>query len=155
MTAQELEWLYEQASQSQTVAEIGSYQGRSAHALLSAGPQVTAVDHFRGSPEHGLGRLDDPLYRAFHGNVGHFPNLNVMRMESLTAAAMFADAAFDMVFIDADHSYEQVRADILAWRGKARRLLCGHDYHPTWPGVMRAVEEMGAFHTVNTIWFRL
>jgi hypothetical protein len=49
--------------------------------------------------------------------------------DSVAAAAMIADTTFDLVFIDADHSYASVTADIAAWRSKVRRagILCGHD----------------------------
>jgi hypothetical protein len=60
-----------------------------------------------------------------------------------------------MIFIDADHSYESVLADILAWRPKARKLICGHDYKKTWPGVQRAVQEVFGkdFGVFKGIWF--
>jgi len=45
------------------------------------------------------------------------------------------------VFIDGNHSYGHVRADIAAWRPKLKPggLLCGHDFHME--GVRRAVTE--------------
>ena len=59
------------------------------------------------------------------------------------AAAALVPGPVDMVFIDGDHSYEAVRADIAAWRPLARRMLCGHDLHASGakPGVRQAVEE--------------
>lgn len=156
-SGEELDWLYQRARGMRTVAEIGCYKGRSTHALLSAGAHVIAVDHFRGSkdePEHAIAAENDGIYRDFERNVGHFPNLSIMRMASLEAAAMFGDGVFDMVFIDASHKYEDVKADILAWGPKARRLLCGHDYCASWPGVMQAVREtVGPFQACGTIWF--
>ena len=52
--------------------------------------------------------------------------------------------ALDVVYIDASHEYEDVRADIAAWWPlvKPGGLLCGDDYDPvTDPGVVRAVDE--------------
>lgn len=49
-------------------------------------------------------------------------------------------AVVDMVYIDAGHTYEEVKADIEAWRPKARKLICGHDYN--YPDVARAVREL-------------
>lgn len=51
---------------------------------------------------------------------------------------------FDFVFIDADHSYEGVTADLAAWWPliKTGGIFCGHDYgSDKYPGVKRAVDE--------------
>lgn len=156
MRSDELEWLYERSREMETVAEIGCFKGRSTHALLSGRSYVTAVDHFLGSAgeiAHAVAAKDDGIYRIFCANVGHFWNLSVVRRSSIDAAAMFADGAFDMVFLDAGHSYEEVKADILAWRPKARRLLCGHDFCASWPEVMQAVTDtLGPVDVHGTIW---
>jgi hypothetical protein len=68
----------------------------------------------------------------------------VLRKRSVDAAREVADGSLDFVFIDGDHSYEGVRADIAAWRGKVKPggLLGGHDYaSPKFPGVADAVDE--------------
>jgi SAM-dependent methyltransferase len=64
-------------------------------------------------------------------------------MPSTDAAALVADGWADFVFIDAGHSYEAVKADIAAWEPKVRPggWLGGHDHHPRFPGVIRAVGE--------------
>ena len=48
---------------------------------------------------------------------------------------------FDIVWIDADHSYESVARDIDLYRNKVKPggIICGHDYD--WPEVHRAVHE--------------
>jgi len=69
--------------------------------------------------------------------------------DSVGAAKAIKDGELDFAFIDADHSYEGVSADIAAWWPKVRSggVFCGHDYeHPAgekW-GVKRAVEEFAA-----------
>lgn len=49
---------------------------------------------------------------------------------STTAARHVPDGALDFVFVDAEHTYDSVRADLKAWAPKVRKggLLCGHDY---------------------------
>lgn len=142
MSSQELAFLYGAAAGMESVIEVGSWKGRSTFALLSGckGP-VWAVDHWRGTegePAHAEANTRD-VFEVFMDNVGRFPNLRVRQMESLEAATLGLKA--DMVFIDAAHDYESVRADIEAWRPAAGRLLCGHDFTDTWPEVMRAVRD--------------
>jgi hypothetical protein len=49
----------------------------------------------------------------------------------------------DFVFLDAAHDYDNVKADITAWRSKVKSggYLGGHDYQLIFPGVMKAVQE--------------
>ena len=82
----------------------------------------------------------------------------VLRDTSLFAASTFPDRTADLVFIDADHSYQGVREDVTAWLPKVRPggWIGGHDYQsPRFPGVARAVHER--FHRVehgaNSTWF--
>lgn len=156
MTEEELRWLAKVAGEADSFVEIGCWKGRSTYAVAaSCKGTVTAVDHWLGGkdePEHirQIARSRD-LHAEFLGNVGHFPNLKVI-WEPSTEAAPFVEAA-DVIFIDAGHAEDDVRADIRAWRGKARKLLCGHDYD--WETVQRAVHaELGPVEKgPGSIWF--
>jgi predicted O-methyltransferase YrrM len=50
--------------------------------------------------------------------------------DSKTIAPLFADGTVDMVFIDGDHRYEGVKADILGWMPKLKKdgVMSGHDF---------------------------
>lgn len=67
--------------------------------------------------------------------------MQVLRLPSVQAARLFDPATIDFVFIDGSHRYEDVRADIAAWRPlvKPGGVLAGHDYQH--PGVQPAVHE--------------
>lgn len=147
MTPAELQFLYENAQKMESILEIGSWKGRSTHALLSGCKgKVTAVDHFKGSEgeaeahREALGD-DSPVYKEFMRNVGSFSNLEVLKMSSEEAKKVLGDKKFDMIFIDAEHTYEGVRKDIVLWKDNAKVLLCGHDYCLPWPSVMQAVDS--------------
>jgi len=67
-----------------------------------------------------------------------------VRDVSVSAARRFEDASLDFVFIDGDHAYDAVAADIQAWLPKLKigGVLAGHDYgHSSWPGVGMAVND--------------
>lgn len=142
--------------------EIGSYLGRSTAYVAErikwrlAPIEFHVVDTWRGSANEPamretLARFNDDLYDQWQQNMsraGVLPYVIPHRMTSLEAAATFHDGSVDWVYIDGDHSYESVKADILAWRPKVRRAskahhggtLSGHDIDR--PDVRRAVEEV-------------
>lgn len=136
MSPAELEWLGAQAATMDSVAEIGVLHGRSAFALLTSCPgPVYCVD-----PWDDAGGKCLP---GFKRSCRHFENLRIVQGYSPAAAVEVPDV--DMVFIDGDHEYESVVADIEAWLPKTRKLICGHDYQPdggAFPGVARAVHEL-------------
>lgn len=160
MSVEELCWLYETAQKMTSIVELGSWQGRSTHALLSGCKgTVYAVDHW--DPKYiGIPGLSESIiannWKAFCANVKDFENLQIMKMPSVEAAESFPDASVDMVFIDADHAYGSVMADIKAWLAKTVKMIAGHDYEiKQHPGVVQAVDEMfgGAHELLDTIWF--
>ena len=72
-----------------------------------------------------------------------FPQLKVVKMTSEYASTIFPDGYFDMVFIDANHFYKYVHADIGFWMPKVRKggIISGHDYGGRHKGVKEAVDE--------------
>ncbi len=160
MSFKEQSFLFEQARKMESVIELGSWKGKSTHALCSSGcPKVVAVDTWKGSqfePEAHAEAATGSVFEEFKNNVGHFPNLTIVQKDINDAVNEIPDKSFDMVFIDAGHTYEEVRNDIRKWKGKARILLCGHDYVSGWPGVIQAVnEELGGPDGVaDTIWYK-
>ena len=56
--------------------------------------------------------------------------LEIIRDYSLEASKRFMDKSLDMVYIDADHSYEMCLLDCELWYEKLRvgGILCGHDF---------------------------
>ncbi len=157
MSDAELTFLEGAARHVNSIAEIGSWKGRSTFALLANCPGVVyAVDHWLGSEGERGGphseAVTGDVFSQFLRNVGQFPGLKVVKKPSPEAAEDVPPV--EMVFIDGGHRYEDVVADIRAWRPKATKLLCGHDYN--WPGVERAVnEELGGVRRgPGSIWLK-
>lgn len=128
-----LTWLFDKASKAESVLEVGSWKGKSAHALLSGCKgSVICVDHFKGSLDEltttHKEATEHDIYEDFLKNVGAFPNLIVLKKSSLEAVKEIADNSIDMIFIDGGHTYEEAKADIVAWLPKCKGLFCGHDY---------------------------
>ncbi len=123
------------------MAEIGSWLGNGSTQVFletlrtAANSSLTCVDTWQGSlnvqKHQDIVRDYDALgtFRAAVAATNSLLTVMPFVATSEQAAAMMAPGAFDLVFIDADHSYQAVRDDIAAWRSKVRPggILCGHD----------------------------
>jgi len=76
--------------------------------------------------------------------------------DSALASNEFPDAYFDFVFIDANHTYESVLADIQGWKPKVKPggWLAGHDHTTSFPGVEKACKEVfgDKYKVVRSSW---
>jgi predicted O-methyltransferase YrrM len=112
------------------VAEIGSFTGRGSTRVFAAavrprGGSVVCVDRFA---DDGVADLRD-LFEQSTTALGFRNLLKVIEGNSREIAAWFPDGYFDLIYIDAGHSYDDANSDIRAWRSKVRPggILCGHD----------------------------
>jgi cephalosporin hydroxylase len=64
-------------------------------------------------------------------------------LSTIVARSQFSDQSQDFIFIDAEHTHEQVRNDMHAWWPKVKKggVLAGHDWGREYPGVEKAVVE--------------
>lgn len=128
-----------------TVCEVGCFEGETtagyAPTVAAVGGRITVVDWFCGAgadtpdvPEWCLHayRPDaaDSVEAQFICNLrDHLDIVNVLRGKSADMAAWIPLASLDICFLDADHRYAGVLADIKAYLPKVKPggLLCGHD----------------------------
>jgi Methyltransferase domain len=147
-----------------SIVEVGAWKGRSSAFLVveaknkSKDLQVHIIDTWLGSQEHTQ-EMKIGLYEKFVSNMAPLGGLySAHRMTSLEGSGLFKDGSLDGVFLDADHTYEAVKADILAWLPKLRSggILAGHDYISTFPGVIRAVNEIiPTISTYGQCWLKV
>lgn len=141
-------------------AEIGVFRGGMSRRLLGREDlTLYMVDSWEGKGKSYEGdsgdyhaelsqEEQDECYRSALAQAAHVGSrAKVIRKRSIEAARDISGSSLDFVFIDADHSYEGCRADILAWwsRVKVGGIVAGHDYENTkFPkfGVKRAVDEI-------------
>jgi hypothetical protein len=139
-------------------AEIGVYKGEFSIFVASKVNMrhLYLIDRWRHDDNYVdmLNLPDEKQEANFQGVVklfSAFPNVSIIRDESLEAAKKFKDGGLDWVHIDADHSYEACKADIEAWAQKVRvgGIVAGHDYLDSSTvhfGVKSAVDEYVAYH---------
>lgn len=94
----------------------------------------------------------DDMYSSLRNKYLNDSRVKIIKHDSSTLSKEYDDGYFDLVFIDADHSYEGVKKDINAWYNKVRDggIVSGHDYEQSGVtvdgnyyefGVMKAVDE--------------
>lgn len=118
--------------------EVGSWLGGTALRLgriaQQRGGALYCVDIWSPGGLASYNEIADQLdtlghFRARIGKAGLAEVVHPMAMPSAAAAAVLADRSFDFIFIDGDHRYSGIRADIADFlpKIKAGGVFCGDD----------------------------
>jgi len=127
-----------------TMAEVGVRDGRTTFYLLKNCPEliIYGIDldtskFYTNEIKEQFGDRLVPIQGYSHTVADRIPNV-------------------DLVFIDADHSYDGCKNDIIAYSPKVKTggLLTGHDID--YPGVNKAVNQFVKTYDVgpNNVWVR-
>jgi hypothetical protein len=142
------------------LVELGVWKGKSlcsiADIIIKKNIKVFAVDTFKGSDSEGDRHKyakENNLREEFEKNIKDF-GLDIFIYEMTTdEASKNFDLKIDLLFIDAGHTYEDVKSDIANWYPKVIGTIAGHDYSKNWAGVVRAVDEQFKYKKiVSDIW---
>lgn len=133
----------------ETGAEVGVHRGRTTGYILRKCPKLKllyAVDLWDIPPKECSDQYNgwnfNHAKREFDRATSNYKSVKVLRKVSWEAASFVEDNSLDFIFIDADHSYQSVKKDILAWTPKLKDggMVSGHDTH--FPDVLKAIEEL-------------
>ena len=153
-------------------AEIGAHRGECSRHLLElhSGLKLYMIDMW--SPDTYKGKGDDAAtepYRKIYEKEceqnyktacavadKYKMSAYILRGGSLEAVKWVMDNTLDFAFIDASHSYEDVKADILAWLPKIKPggFIAMHDFG-LFEGVTRAVNELFPSDAKHLNWIEL
>ncbi len=139
------------------IVEIGSLYGLSTcwlarGAKLANREKVTAIDHFKGSPEHKEGEafelpdLKDAgtTFFTFMQNIRQagLDKMVCPVASSSTEAAAAWSGPVRLLFVDGEHTYDAVKSDFNAWSRfiVSEGLVVFHDI--LWQGVQQFYEEL-------------
>lgn len=138
------------------LVEIGVLAARTTQRLATckaAHQKILAVDNFAWNP---WGLTPDEQWKLVLHTLHHLietDQVEVHRADKNTFYETYAGPAPAMVFLDAIHDYPETKKDILWARRVGAKIICGHDYSPSFPGVMQAVDEFGGpIRISGTVW---
>jgi predicted O-methyltransferase YrrM len=141
-----LDWLIKEHD-IKVIAEVGVRDGRTTFYLLDQNPNLIIY------------AIDKSISEFYNNEIKQRYGNRLIPIEALSTdgAKRILDNSLDLVFIDADHSYDWVKKDIAAYKPKLKKggWLTGHDID--FPGVNRAVNEVIVKYDVgpNNVWLTI
>ena len=133
-----------------TVVEVGTLFGLTAREIAGriANGRVIAVDNFSWNP---FG-LPPKIHEAFTRRILRGSKVELINCSSEDWRKQVIGKT-DMIFFDADHRYEAVKAELEWAKAAGIKMICGHDYgNPnTRFGVTRAVDEVCGKENVEVV----
>lgn len=145
MAREEAALLYsyaEKTPDNSVLVELGTWRGGSACVIASAQSKsrVFTIDNFR-TDTYPAGRWTEPEARDFIRKVG-LPNITLLTGNNEDFVKLLNEKFIRFLFIDGDHRYESVKADIRNWLPRVVRggVVLFHDY-ASHEGVLPAVDE--------------
>lgn len=145
------------------IVEVGVCKGIFSEVICKNNPQakVYGVDPFIPHKEYKDYQLKSTIsnyYKEAQSLLTKYPNYELIVKMSVDAAKEFKDGSLDAVYLDGNHRYEFVVADLYAWIPKLRKggIISGHDYakirRPTNTHVYEAVNGYTASYDIHP-WF--
>jgi len=132
--------LIEKLPKNINVVELGVFKGEFAEELYKrmVPNHLTLVDIWEGS--YGSGDKDgqnhitidnmETVYNSLIKKYSNTSNVSIIRSTSISFLQTQENNSLDMVYVDADHSYEAVKSDLELSYQKLKHggILAGHDY---------------------------
>lgn len=147
--------MYKHLPKHAKAAEIGVHYGKNAKNLLEITDpkELVLIDVWAGSeinPEYYdpfSKEKHEEIYQSLVAELKGKP-VRIIRKDRLEALSEFPDNYFNWVYIDAEHTYEAVYAELQAVRPKLAKngIILGHDFSETFEGLQDAVHQFMKEH---------
>jgi len=155
------EVLLQQLPKNAVIAEVGVQAGDFAAAILhyTNPSKLYLIDCWQEQTQEEYPAVSSNVKQQRHDELYHYvkkrfegdARVEIIKGFSPEAADLFDDDFFDWVYVDANHIYQAVRDDLMAWSKKVKKggFICGHDYTNKAKvsiGVVPAVNEFLQYH---------
>ena len=123
-------------------AELGLRKGSTYLYMLQYCPELTLIGVDCWADGLGHQEVDAAEKMVRDGAKKYGARARIIKGWTVQVAEQIDDGTLDFIFVDADHSYESVKADLLAWMPKVKKggWIIGHDIN--WPSVKKAADEL-------------
>ncbi len=115
-------------------AEIGVYKAAFTEKFCKAGLKMFAIDPWMAYQGAGRTQQEQERQNFLFGHaqrtLAPYKDCEIIRSTSMDALKYFEDGSLDFVYIDGDHSFKHIAADIEEWTKKVKKggIVSGHDY---------------------------
>jgi len=137
-------------------AEIGVSKGHFSKRMCRTIPNLKLflIDPWEGYWISSNWMTDEKSTQRYNNCVERLEGCNVeyVKKPSMEAVRSFEDNSLDFVYIDGNHEFDYVMADIIFWSQKVRPggIVSGHDYFEfPQAGVVTAVRAYVAAHSIH------
>lgn len=95
----------------------------------------------------------DSSYKNLLNKFANNSSINIFKGTSYSFYKTIPDNYLDFIYIDGDHTYNGVCLDLEHSRNKVKSggVISGHDYTPTFEGVIRAVDEFCSRYNLSKV----
>ncbi len=144
-----------------TIVEVGSYTGTSSRIFNELFVNVISVDAWEGgyddtdiASKQNMDEVEAEFDRYTEGTT-------IIKQKGMSEdiSKLYKDNSIDLVYIDADHTYDGVIRDLNLWMPKVKigGFMSGHDYVEGWGGVLSAINDTIGIpdHTFAENWLTL
>lgn len=139
----------------ETYVEVGVWKGHTSKRVADSCPSLKKlflVDPYDASLGYKKGNIYDErnqkkvseAKKEMLSKMKDHKNVEFLFFTSEKASKKLKNKSVDIIFIDGQHTYEEVKKDISFWKDKVKEggLLCGHDYNNRYKEhVVKAVDE--------------
>ena len=151
-----IEWMHKYFKNREVkIAELGVFKGINAERFLTMlnVEELHLIDLWITPDNLKMQYNYDAFYKNVCEKFKDSSNIKLLREDTVSASKHYVDNYFDIVYVDADHSYEGCKRDIEAWYPKVKKggVLVGHDYYCC-GGVYKAVNEKFDSKFVKIFW---